>query len=464
MADLSNRTVVTNNTGRVFIQSANNMLGCCPEYLGWFGIGGVSQGRSDNITIKGLSDTTQGGYDVIDRITGQLSEITFDLKSYLGLHGESLLRKLFVDNCAATIHIHYGGCNPMDFRDFEKAIVIDNVVFNSYDTSDLIVLDSSNVAVIEETVSAEALTMYEYFAEKKFDLVSSLVGVDPVNVHLLGGSCSNVCVFCSDCSVSSCAQNFYTIPQDTSYVDSFSNTQQIYTVELDGDIKKWDYYLITDGVLSCATIGTISLNTNETILSASYDIINNIIVVGTSDGRVIFYQINNGSQQVELSVTAQSIINIVSNKYGYLVATNGGSVYYSKSGSIWSNPTTTSAGTIEAMLLYSKDSWILSMSSGSLYYTNNSGEDYFAKQYPKEQGNIIKQFAQSNHSILHAINDTYLYQSFDAGCNWQAIDLGKYFSSLFNVVVCASNPFVVYVSGVSVDASETYIVKINFGV
>ena len=459
------RNIVTNNIGRVFIQRANSVLGCCPEYLGCVGMTGVTQGRDESVTIKCLSPTQSGRYDVIDKIPGELQEITFDLTTHLGLHGQSLLRGLFQENCASTIHVHFGTCsNPQDFREFNKAIVLDNVLFNSYSTSDLITLESGNIAAVEETASAEAETMYEYFAEKSFDLVASIGDTDPVDIHLVGGGCSDVCVFCCDCTVQDCPQNFYTIPQDGVYVATFNDGDTVYTIEDSGVIKAWNYELITDGNLACSVATTLCLNDGETVISAAYSATDDIILVGTSDGRLLSYNTNNGTEVIEYTFTGETATNIVANDCGYLVGTSVNNIYYSSNREVWAGPTNTGAGAIEAMWLYSTTSWLLSMSSGAIYYTNTSGSTYSSKQYPKILGDNIKQFEQSNHSILHAVSDAYFYQSFDAGCSWQALDLSKYFTTLFSLVVCPTDPFIVYVSGLSADGTQIHIVKINFGV
>ena len=458
---MSKSQVTTNDIGRVFIQPKNGMLACCPEYLGSIGLSGISQDRTENITIRYLSDTQAGQYDVADKIPGVLNQITFDMNGYLGLSGISILRKLFQDNCNSSVHIHYGRCtNVQDFLQFDKAIILDDVLINSYNTDDLVALTPDNRNVITETVSAEAISMYEYFQKKKFSLVSQLNETLPFELQIMPGNNCGICTFCSNCELEQCTENFFTIPSEDGIIATFSDNVNIYTIEDVGYIKQWNYELITNQQLVCSTIAKVNLENNETIVAA--DFYKNKIIFGTSLGNVVEYNIKNNSYKVLLDVV-DSIVEIKYNEHGMLVADNIGNIYYSENGDYWSDATSTGGGAVTALLLYSPNSWLVANLNGNIYYTNDAGSEYFYKKYPKVQGEYIKQFVLSNTLIINAINDTYFYQSFDGGCTFTAIDLSKYFSSLFSIVVCPSNPFIVYVAGLSVDGLKSYIVEINFG-
>lgn len=458
---MSKNQVTTNDIGRVFIQPKNGMLACCPEYLGAIGLTGITQDRTENITVKYLSDTQAGQYDVIEKIPGILNEITFDMNGYLGLNGISTLRKLFQDNCNSTIHIHYGKCtNVQDFLQFDKAIILDNVLLNSYNTDDLVALTPDNRNVITETVSAEATVLYEYFQKKNFSLVSELNETLPFELQIMPGNNCGICTFCSNCQLEQCAENFFTIPTEDTIISTFSDYVNIYTVEDSGIIKQWNYELILDSELVCSTIVKLKLGLTETAVSAAF--YNDNIIIGTSTGRVLLFNINRNSTQTLFTVET-AVTNIAYNEYGILITDNVGNLYYSSTGDTWSSATNPGGGAITSILLYSSNSWLVAALNGNLYYTNNSGSDYIFKKYPKVQGNYLKQFALSNKNIINAISDTYFYQSFDSGCSFSVVDLSKYFSSLFSIAVCPSNPFVVYIAGLSVDGLKTYIVEINFG-
>lgn len=459
------RQIATNDIGRIFIQRSN-LLGCCPEYLGSVGMSGINQERSETVRIKLLSEDKAGVYDLVEKIPGQLNEVTFDLVSYLGLNGISVLRELFQTGCESTMHVHFGTCsNPKNFYEFDKALVLEGVLFNSYSTDDLITIESDNKAVIQENTSAEADMVYEYFKEKKFSLVSCLEITDPVMLHLMrGDTCSNMCVFCRSCTpcrAETCPQDFYTVPTDSETVATYDYDGFIYTIEVDGEVKKWDYDLIIDETLSCYLLTTISLSDGETITAAAF--YKGVMVVGTSDGRVLTYEINSFVQNTVL-LLQNEISAITANKYGVLLSDNLGNIYYSKdNGETWSNPTSTVNGAVGALMLHNEHSWIVSYLNGNLFYTNDGGKNYTQKKYPRVAGQYLKAFDISNHSIFHAINDSYYYQTYDSGCAWHAIDLSKYFSSLYSLVVCPTNPYVVYIAGLSADGTETYIVEVRFG-
>ena len=459
---MTKKQIATNNIGRVFVQKQTDMLGCCPTYYNATGVSGLSQNREAAIRIQAPSDTNSGQYDLRQKIPGQLEFVTFDLTGYVGLDGISPLREIFQENCDAIVHIHYGQCNnPSDFRNFEKALVFDGVSFTSYTTDNLIALDSSGKAAIIETASAEADRMYEYFSEKKFSLVGATNSTTPIDIHLINSGC-NLCVFCADCSKLDCSQDFYSIPQDDAMVLSFNDGIYVYTIEEAGLIKVWDYESISSGILSCSIIHTIELDENEIVISASYNQSANVLLVGTSDGNIYYYDVRLNQQS--LSYSGQNEISkITSNEHGYLFADSVGQIFYSSDAEFWDAPTTTGAGTVQALHLYSEKSWIVSVTSGLIYYTNDSGLNYLTKKYRSVANEYIKQFAQSNRSILHAISDTRYHQTFDGGCNWNAIDLNKYFSEIYSMEVCPTNPFIVYLAGLNVAGDNNYIIKINFG-
>jgi WD40 repeat protein len=271
-----------------------------------------------------------------------------------------------------------------------------------------------------------------------------------------------MCVFCENADKLNCAQDFYSIEQEALLVYSFNNSTDVYTVSESGQIKLWDYDLIADGTLSCVAITTLNLNLNETITAASYNASTKILMMGTSDGRIIFYDMVSKQGEV-VYVNVNAISAMSSGPDGYLFATSTGEINFSEDGVQWIGPSVTPAATVSALYLYSTTSWLVANTNGNMYYTNNRGESYVENVYPKLEGEAIKEFEKTNDSIIHAITDTRYYHSFDAACSWQAIDLSHYFSSLYSMELCPTNPYVIYFAGLSADATQSYIIKMDFG-
>jgi hypothetical protein len=444
---------VTTNTGRVFIQRKTGLLSCCPEYLGCVGFSGTSQSRGDSLKITCLSDV-DNSYDIVEKIPGFLSDVTFDLNAYLGINGESSLRTLFREGVDATIHVHFGICtDPQDFLQFNKALILDGVTFNSYSTDDLISLTSDGLAVVTETVGAVADEMYEYLVTKNFEIVDNVVGTDTIELQMLADT---ACLI--GCDAESCGDNVYSIPQDGTLVGAFSNRSTIYTVADDGVIQACT--LNSSGTLVCSTVKQVTLDVGEDVISAAY--YDNTIIVGTDFGKVIFINVRTGEEHVSLQLApTDDVIDIQANKYGYLVSDELNNIYFGTLDELWSSATNV-GDTISTTLLYGPTSWLVSLTSGTMLYTNDSGDTYSTKLYPSVAGSYITSFDRSGDSIIHAISDQYYYQSFDGGCTFQTINLSRYFSELFSIVVCPTDPFTVYMAGISASGLNTYIIKINF--
>lgn len=458
---MKNQAII-NDAGRIFIQRNTDRLATCPEYVGKIGMSGITQARDESLKIRVASDKTNGEYELLQRVPGAIGDVTFDLTTYAGHNGISVLRELFQKPCPVTIHIHYGCNNPQDFYNFTKALIIEDAYINNYSTTEALALTVEQRNAVQETVSVEAKGMYEYYNLKNFTLVADLQTDVATDIFLLGNvGCESVCTFCLDCNVGHCTENFYSIEEGSGYIGAHNDFSRIYTIEDDGLIKLWESTQVINEISSCGVVGTLPLEVGETVISTAFNKSDSNIIIGTDTGNIFFYNTKNGYITLEYQLTGEVATVIKANEYGYLIGTDLGNIFYSVDGGTWS-ASGSGFGTIRAIWLYDENSWLVSTLS-TMHYTNSSGANYNQKSYYFENNDTIKEFEQSNAEILHGISDTYYYQSFDSGCNWRIIDLSKYFSELYSIEVCPNNEFVVYLSGLSVDQTTVYIVSVNFG-
>ena len=456
------QNIADSSIGRVFIRRSTGQLAGCYDFVPATGIGGISQDKTEDIVVRVPSTTRAGKYDTLDKITGDANNITFDMTELLSLGDLSSFRRYFSSDCLYEIAVHYGLCTtPSNFATFTNAIVFENVSFSTYGTDNLVALTKEDKAPITQTVSASATSMYQHLFTLRWASVASFTDVDATNVfQLTTDNCNGPCNF-SSCKSDECSQNFVAMADTVVEADVYSSN--IYTVSANGTIFSWDYNALLQELVSCAALRAISLEVGETVTAAKLKQGTRFFVVGTNLGRIIEYDLLTQEQQ-DLALLTDEITAISANDFGYLAGTITGDVYYAENitkyfvaaGSVESRVTT--------LFLYNKASWLAAAQDGLLYYTNNSGGTYSATTMQYIPSNPITAIEATNKNILHAVNSGRYYQSIDAGCTWVTIDLSNYLSEITDVIVCKTNPFVVYLVGLSTDGRVAHIIKSNFGV
>lgn len=455
------QSIADNSIGRVFIRQKTENIGVCYDFISCTGLGGASQDKTEDIIVRCPSQKNPGKYDILAKIPGELSDITFDLNALMSLEELSLFRKYFKSDCLYDMSVHYGLCtDPSNFATYKNALVFENVSFSSYSTGDLVSLSQDGKAPITQTISGSATSMYQHLYNLRWTAVATYTDVDADKIYQLStDTCDGPCNF-TDCADGDCSKNFVAVSDQV--VEAVVYGNKIYTVSSSGSMFAWDYSEILKQLSSCSALNLVELEENETIISGTLKYGTASFILGTSDGRVIEYNLVT-QDQTELADFTSPVTSLAANDYGHLVGTQSGTVYYAgnsqnfvESGAIGSS--------VSSVYLYSFNSWFAGGVSGLLHYTNNSGGDYIKANIQHISSDPITNIEATNSNIIHAVNSGRYYQSIDSGCTWTTIDLSAYLSEITDVIICKSNPFIVYLVGVTLDGTQACIIKSNFGV
>lgn len=457
------KSLARNDFGRVFIQGAPGQLGCCAEFLGCITMAGINQTRDEPITIKCASATKVGKFDTVQRIPGEKGDVTFDLSEYMPLDDFGELYRMFDNDCPVTLHVHMGQCtNPSDFTQFSKGLVFKDVLFNSFSTDDLIINDSANRNIINQTISGSASEFYMTLYDIKFQAAAVIPsnGTTIQEVLLVASDdCAGACTFCN-CELQDCEKSFVSI--DDTFVGAATVDRFVYTVTESGGITRWDYDDAVSQVVNTLSLPIVQLDTGDTITAIELKCDTYELLIGTNNGQLYEYDLRTRRQSSLNDFSAAGTISqIAANDYGYLVGFNSGDIYYSNDGLTWDGTAIT--GSVTALFLYNTSNWLAASASGRFFYTNDSGNNYVASIANIINGEPVNKFAASSAEILYAISDTRFHVSFDAACTWNTIDLSAQLTSLTDIMICASDPFTVYLAGVTA-SGDTCVLTWDAGV
>lgn len=200
MAKLTRKktNLVLNTNTRLFIK-VKSKNACCTEYVyhSCAAIGDLTKTRTqERVKLYLPSDTEYNKFDIIADIKNDEISGSSSISTNYNL-GNSLLEKLFDDNCLFDAQIHIGKCtNPSIFSEFEQIIFLENIDVTSYNISNLFAATQSDVGAVTENIDFNYESMYSFYPPKPAILVASPVSDGPIIDSLT--VCDDDCCDCED--------------------------------------------------------------------------------------------------------------------------------------------------------------------------------------------------------------------------------------------------------------------------
>lgn len=404
----------TNAFSRVFIIEGGPRPDHEPSYQSCVAAGSVEQNFGDVTDIECPDPNEYGKFIKIGQIRGAEERATMPLNGIYAADVISELLRLARKGCEVTVHVHFGQCTtPSDFNTFTKAIVLEDAILTGYSAEDLGALSSDSQDQVGESSDVSASALYEVVpvsvTQRASDLtLNEIVDVVVYDTRICGGDCQDDSDGC---------QRIFAVA--TPLVGSpGTNPDIIYAINggsvwYANEITTLDVSEAPTGVdglggyivVTSNDAGSISYADRDdfdgvttptwTEITTGFDVSgapNAIYSVGTvafivGDGGYIYSTQDPTSGVTELDggvATSEDLndVHALDDKVAVAVGANG-AVVYTTDGETWAAASASPvAATLNAVLVMSKDVWLVGAANGTLYYTVNGGVSWSTKSFP----------------------------------------------------------------------------------
>lgn len=477
-----------------------------PVYQDWAKMGTIEQGLGDVTPTRVPSKYAYGQFEEIAAVRGAEDRPTTSLvfKSPLT---RSAIEKLAKSKCALDIQVHFGKCGvPTSFNlGFDKIIVFENAVFTNYATSDLGAFDSSEDAVIEETVDVSGEWFYEVVPIRLVERATSEVGQEIVAI-VVGDSES-----CGSCDTPSdgCQRVFavsapgiaspgllpevvFSADSGVTWADTWITTFAAGEDPIDAD-DVGDYLVVisneTDSI-HYALLADI-INGAETWTEVATGIVaagspNAIYSVGPSDtfivgdGGYVYHSddITSGvSVQDAGSATAENLYDVTAFDAENAVAVGANNaVIYTTDGEIWgavTGPDTVNTPDLRSVEMLDERTWLVGTADNAAWYTEDRGTNWTQMRFTGDTSGgggtgTVWKIKKATRDVVYMAHQTSadagrILRSLDGGHSWYVLPEGTGSipanDKINDLDTCYKEANVVFAGGLADDGADGIIIK-----
>ena len=478
-----NMNPARNDLARVFL-FPNGIFKCDTrgQFASCVSVDALTQDRGEITTIECPSPYQYGEFVQIGSFPGQLSRMTTTLSGRMSRIDLSQFYKLFRDNCAFDMHLHFGLCQqPNAFNQFDKALVFEDVQVTSFTSDPLIALQSGDRAVINESIAISIGNFYEVvnlsYSERAPALTQA--GTSIVKVIICDRrSCGN----CEEGSTG-CQKIFAIDDTDRFYFTNDGGiTWDVLTVETDDmvpvsptgliDMACWgdDVLLLDDvgefwfadrgglfdGSVTTFQQGDPILTFAPTSFATSLN--STGVIVGAGGNIALFTDFDGGTVLVDAGFATSEALNAVAiGMDGTAVAVGANNaVVFSDNGETWfptnSDPGTPATALVSVAVKGSRN-WLVGAANGELWCTDNAGASWARVEYPgwASNTNPISEIDVATSHVIYFVSGNRLYRSLDGGNSWISEPNSRQNlpanDGLLTVAACTENPNFVIAGG-----------------
>lgn len=163
--------LLLNSDGRVFIATSGIGCGRTYGYYSCMKITGLQKNFGDIESFYCPDPDKPGEFEEVATIQGAESRWTATItgpkvRASRSSIGSLLQRK----NCEFNAQVHFGRCiDPSQFNEFESIVIIEGARISEYSTDDLVALNPGERAIIQETLSLSARSIYEIYEQAMYE-------------------------------------------------------------------------------------------------------------------------------------------------------------------------------------------------------------------------------------------------------------------------------------------------------
>lgn len=486
MAGQSNSPVLFTSDGRVFIAEKGVGCGKTYAYHSCMKVTGLQKSFGEASPFYCPDPTHSGRFIEVATVQGEESRWSTGLtgpKPY-GV-SSSLARIANRVGCEFDFQIHYGRCfDPSRFDQFAMAIVVEGARISDYSTEDLVALNPSEAAPINETVTVSARAVYEVFTPLLFEVGQTQSGDGVIPSITYCQTDGTGCLDCDEGCNPGC-EDYYALvvphitnpgggPVYIAHTHDGGVSWSTYEIpcSADGEAPLESYEIICAGsslivamnevagvgsifiIPSSHVINNISIGTPITALGFNvYDLFyaqGNIWAVG-SGGAVALI---GASSMVSLIIENGSVfssdwyaVHGIDSDNMIFGGADGQFAYRRRGSPLQNSPVETEEGTVTetftAVWMKTATEWYAGTSAGNLYCTSNCGLTWHRSAvFPGCIKSI--RFPTRNVGYVAIGSPASIYRSIDGGTSWSLVEDSQGQipddAVLFDIAVCPDDP------------------------
>ncbi len=493
-------TPAVNSFSRVFLITGRAHPEHEPEFEACLKAMGLDHSLGDVTKIECPDPETPGKFIEVGNFKGSEERATNSLVGRYAIDLRSTLIDLKNKGCPVDVQIHIGKCsNLSDFSDFQKVVIMEDVLPTNYGTDDLGALGSDEQAAINETLDISIGKFYEYLPIGLAERAGTVVTNEVIDVVI----CDSV--GCGDCEdESDGCEKIYSV---TLQAGGSPGTPPDVVFSIDGGVLWFAHDIDSLGAaedptaIACITKYVVVVSNDSGslhyALKSEFTAVddpeftevdtgfaaggepNDIWSLGNfaficGDGGYV-YKTTDPTTGVEFVEDGSAVtedlnaIHALSKSLAVAVGNNG-AVIYTTGGDVWQETPARPVGVgVELLAVSMKDEnvWFVGTDGGEIYFTIDQGVTWTAKLFPGSGAGAVRDIDVASHSIIWAAHNTgapagRILRSISGGESFDVMPEGSapippndYFGAVYG---CRDNPNFVAAVGLADDAADGIIV------
>lgn len=160
---MSNNNPLNNAFTRVWLIDGRARPDHAPEFLDFLKLTSVDQSFGAVTPIFNPSKSQYGKFDQVGEYRDAEERVTTEMVGHYAQNVKSRLLSLAQKGCQFDVQMHIGLCeDPRFFDSFQKIIIFEGVILESYGTEDMGALEPGDQGKVDETGSISAMKWYEF--------------------------------------------------------------------------------------------------------------------------------------------------------------------------------------------------------------------------------------------------------------------------------------------------------------
>jgi len=157
------RDVFTNSFSRTWLIDGRARPDHAPEYFSTLKMTSITKNFGGVNPIYDPDESQYGQFDEVGEYRDAEERPSTSLMGHYAQNLKSRMLELGEKSCAFDVQLHIGKCqNPRLFDDFEKILIWEKVILESYETEDMGSLQPDEQGKVDETGTISARRMYEF--------------------------------------------------------------------------------------------------------------------------------------------------------------------------------------------------------------------------------------------------------------------------------------------------------------
>lgn len=453
---MTDQTPAQTGYSRVFLIEGRAAPDHEPSYESNLKMMGLDQALGDRTDIEIPDPNQYGKFLKVAKVRGTKGPATTSLVGRYALDLRSKLVRLSGEGCEIDVHLHWGTCEtPSLFNQFQKAVILEDVILTNIGTDDLGALATDENAQINETGDIAAREFYEIvqlnFAKRAAAAITNEI-IDAVLCDTPGcGDCADPTNGCKKIyAVSLAAGGSPGTPADVVYtldggsnfyahdVDSLGAAEDPtgidclagYVVVVSNDSASLHYAAKEDfkagsgdPAFTEVTAGFVAGGEPNAIFvigSKAFIVGDSGYVYTTTDPTIGVTVVDAGA------ASAATLLDVHAISENFAVAVgNDGTVIYTTDGETWGTavfPVGVGVN-LNCVFMKSKKEWWVGSSGGQLFYTKDQGATWTEKTFTNSGTGSVLDIEFPTDSVGYLSHQTSatkgaILRSYNGGHSW----------------------------------------------